>query len=171
MKKIKDEVLHETEWLSFNRITALTKNNVEIKWDCVYRDKKIVTVICYSKGVYLLINQHRLPVDKVVLEFPTGLIDEGETIEQAGLRELKEETGYEGRIRHVHPFVAKSAGLSNEYMAILEVEVDDITQKGETALEEKEELTTMWMTAYEVKEYMKTADAVSIEVYLYFMGR
>jgi len=166
-----DDVIKKTKWLSFNRITAITKNKKRIYWDYVSRDKKIVTVICRSNGKYLLITQHRLPVDKHVLEFPTGLIDEGETVEEAGLRELKEETGYTGTITRVHPFVAKSPGLSNEYMAIMEAKVDDIGDVGETDLEETEEITTMWMTAYEVKEYMETADAISAEVYLYFLGR
>ena len=32
------------------------------------------------------------------MEFPAGLIDEGEDIYKCGLRELKEETGYTGEI-------------------------------------------------------------------------
>ena len=42
----------------------------------------------------LMIANYRPPVDKFVWEFPAGLIDEGEIIEVAGGRELKEETGY-----------------------------------------------------------------------------
>lgn len=32
------------------------------------------------------------------LEFPAGLRDKGESVEQAAVRELAEETGFEGRI-------------------------------------------------------------------------
>lgn len=46
----------------------------------------------------LLEKQFRAPAEKVVIEFPAGLVDEGETPEQAALRELKEETGYSGEI-------------------------------------------------------------------------
>lgn len=44
----------------------------------------------------LLQKQYRPPVDKVVIEVPAGLIDEGETPEECAVRELKEETGYVG---------------------------------------------------------------------------
>src|SRR5271156_1554366 len=46
----------------------------------------------------LLQKQFRPPVDRVTIEVPSGLVDEGETAAQAALRELKEETGYVGSI-------------------------------------------------------------------------
>ena len=42
----------------------------------------------------LLQKQFRPPLDKCTIEVPSGLIDEGEDIATAALRELKEETGY-----------------------------------------------------------------------------
>lgn len=42
--------------------------------------------------------QFRPPIDKVCIEVPAGLIDEGETPEVCALRELKEETGYVGEV-------------------------------------------------------------------------
>ncbi len=42
----------------------------------------------------VLQKQYRPPLDKIVIELPAGLIDAGETAEQAAIRELKEETGY-----------------------------------------------------------------------------
>ena len=46
----------------------------------------------------LLQKQFRPPVNAVCIEIPAGLIDAGETAEQCALRELKEETGYVGRV-------------------------------------------------------------------------
>ncbi|KAJ7048078.1 NUDIX hydrolase domain-like protein, partial [Mycena amicta] len=42
----------------------------------------------------IVIEQYRPPIDKFIVELPAGLIDEGETPEQAAIRELEEETGF-----------------------------------------------------------------------------
>lgn len=48
-----------------------------------------------QKGPSLLLQkQFRPPLNRCTIEVPSGLIDEGETVAQSALRELKEETGY-----------------------------------------------------------------------------
>jgi ADP-ribose pyrophosphatase len=37
-------------------------------------------------------------LDRVTIEVPSGLIDEGESVAQSAVRELREETGYVGTI-------------------------------------------------------------------------
>lgn len=46
----------------------------------------------------VLQKQWRAPLNKVVIEVPAGLVDEGESAEECALRELREETGYVGEV-------------------------------------------------------------------------
>lgn len=49
----------------------------------------------------LLVVTYRPPYGRYVLEFPAGLVDEGETVGDAALRELLEETGFHGEVIQV----------------------------------------------------------------------
>ncbi len=43
-----------------------------------------------------MVSQFRPPLNSICVEFPAGLIDPNESVEETALRELKEETGFLG---------------------------------------------------------------------------
>ncbi len=51
-------------------------------------------VLPVYENKFVLVNNYRYPLDEYVLEFPAGLIDQGETPLEAAERELEEETGF-----------------------------------------------------------------------------
>lgn len=64
----------------------------------------IVAILQKASGPELLLQkQFRPPINKVVIEVPAGLVDEGEGAEQSAVRELREETGYVGMAAEVSP--------------------------------------------------------------------
>lgn len=59
----------------------------------------IVAILEKESGPEIVLQkQYRPPVGKVCIEVPAGLVDAGETAEEAAVRELKEETGYVGMV-------------------------------------------------------------------------
>ncbi|KAI0798124.1 NUDIX hydrolase domain-like protein, partial [Abortiporus biennis] len=72
----------------------------------------------------IIIEQFRPPVGKFVVELPAGLIDEGETPEQAAFRELEEETGYVAKkVLQSTPLYVSDPGMSNANMKLVTVDV------------------------------------------------
>lgn len=68
-------------------------------WTVVRRKQAVVIAPLTSEGNFVLIHQARIPVRKILWEFPAGQIDgvlrpEMELIRETALRELTEETGY-----------------------------------------------------------------------------
>ncbi|KAI9712000.1 MAG: hypothetical protein M1820_001708 [Bogoriella megaspora] len=72
----------------------------------------------------LLQKQFRPPINKVVIEVPAGLVDEGETGAQAAVRELKEETGYAGTVTEETPVMFNDPGFCNTNLTMVHVNVD-----------------------------------------------
>jgi ADP-ribose pyrophosphatase len=59
----------------------------------------IVAILEKPTGSELLLQkQYRPPIDKICIEVPAGLVDEGEDAETCALRELREESGYVGEV-------------------------------------------------------------------------
>ncbi|TGO63381.1 hypothetical protein BCON_0013g00270 [Botryotinia convoluta] len=100
----------------------------------------IVAIIQKETGPELVLQkQYRPPLDKVVIEVPAGLIDEGETAEEAALRELKEETGYVGVLSESTPIMFNDPGFCNTNLKMVHVTVDMSIQANQNLVPELEE--------------------------------
>jgi ADP-ribose pyrophosphatase len=67
-------------------------------------------------GNVVLERQYRLPAREALLEVPAGGVDDGESIEEAAQRELREETGFRaGRLERLAGFYA-TPGYCTEFM-------------------------------------------------------
>jgi len=120
--------LTNCSWANLYEIRFKRNSDDEKSWIMCSRKKEpvreasradvvvIVPRIKTETGTKLVITKEfRVPIWDFEYGFPTGLIDEGETVEEAASRELKEETGLElVKIDHISAPVYSSAGLTDE---------------------------------------------------------
>lgn len=86
-------------------------------------DAVVVVPYHVKERKLVLIEEFRVALGGYQYGFPAGLIDAGENIEQAGRRELFEETGLKvSRIIQQSPKVFSSSGMTDESVALLFVE-------------------------------------------------
>ena len=164
-----------TKWLILKQAFYKSKNGKDMSWYFVERKNNpaVVTIIVRSLKAqkYLFIEQLRIPIQKRILEFPAGLVDSGETLEQAALRELQEETGYEKvKIHYVSPLSPKSAGLTNECAALVKCTIEDEKAIGKAHMEESEDIMHFWFSPDEFKAYViKNKDTMVANDVMAFM--
>ena len=85
----------------------------------------IVAVVGGPSGPEIVLQkQYRPPVDGVVVELPAGLVDAGETAEQAAVRELAEETGYAGAPAETSPVMFNDPGFCNTNLRMVHLSLD-----------------------------------------------
>eukprot|EP00927_Polykrikos_kofoidii_P075276 TRINITY_DN71393_c0_g1_i1.p1 TRINITY_DN71393_c0_g1~~TRINITY_DN71393_c0_g1_i1.p1 ORF type:complete len:270 (+),score=43.00 TRINITY_DN71393_c0_g1_i1:70-810(+) len=136
-KVLEAEEVGKTRFVVLKTLTYVDITGRHRKWDVASRTTRrgscdavgIVALLRragtpVTEAELLLVRQYRPAVDCFTLEFPAGLVDEGELPEVAALRELKEETGYVGKIVSCSPLSAMSPGMIDETMKIVVVQVD-----------------------------------------------
>lgn len=103
---------------------------------------------------FVLIKQFRPAINDYIYEFPAGLVDQGESIEESAKRELFEETGltcvsYEYIIKPSYT----SVGMSDETVAVVKMIVEgEPTNKN---LEESEEIEVVTIPIKDAKSFIK----------------
>ena len=143
MKEIERITIWGGTFINFQKVIYEDKDGNIREWECVSRkgDQEAVTIIAWlrvSKKL-IVIKQYRPPIDAYEIGFPAGLIDEGERPEECAIRELKEETGYTGTLRHVTTPTASSAGLTNEAVYIVMLDIDEDDEKNKDVVPELED--------------------------------
>lgn len=104
----------------FNVVQKVYEREDKVKYirDCVEPGDAVVILPINENNEIVFVKQYREVVGKILLELPAGIIDKGETSEQAAIRELEEETGIKtNNIEFLVDFYA-SCGYTNEKVYI-----------------------------------------------------
>ncbi|PNY27085.1 NUDIX domain-containing protein [Tolypocladium capitatum] len=125
----------EARWVKLTRITYRDPRGTARTWESAERRTRprdadidgvgIVAILDKPGGKEIVLQkQYRPPVDRVTIEVPAGLIDAGETPEQAAVRELREETGYVGVPTETSPVMFNDPGFCNTNLRMVHVAID-----------------------------------------------
>ncbi|KAJ3773728.1 NUDIX hydrolase domain-like protein [Lentinula raphanica] len=144
----------EAKWITLKKIKYTDAEGHERLWEVAQRktrkssgiDAVAILAILKSKTnafppSTVVVEQYRPPIDKFIVELPAGLIDEGETPEQAAIRELEEETGYKAdSVIESSPLLVSDPGMTNANMklVVLNVTLEDKLETPEQKLESGE---------------------------------
>ena len=151
-------------WLSLREVSYVDRRGVVRKWEAVERrtrvagaDADAVMIVAHVARARAplripLVAQFRPATGRRTLEFPAGLLDPGETAEQAASRELLEETGLRAaRVASVSAPLLLDPGMSNSALRAVVVDVDgdapDNVDAKPRAPDDVEDVAVVWFDA------------------------
>jgi 8-oxo-dGTP pyrophosphatase MutT (NUDIX family) len=87
--------IYASPWASLDLVHVVPPGSTPYEHHVVTVPDAVGVVLGHPDKGVLLLHRHRFITDTIGFEIPAGGIGDGETIEQAGAREVLEETGWE----------------------------------------------------------------------------
>lgn len=169
LQYIKSEVVHSGKYLDYIETEYKLRNDETKIYESVVRKQTeinsktmghhttnaVVMIVLNKEHTKMLINKEfRLSVNDWVYNLPAGLIDKGESVEEALRRELKEETGLDVvRVIRTLPASFCSIGESNTTTILSYIEATGtLHNDGNPA----EEIEPLWIDKGRAREILKS---------------
>ncbi|KKY35773.1 putative adp-ribose pyrophosphatase [Diaporthe ampelina] len=163
----------EAKWTKLVKIQYKDPRGRTREWESAERSTRpkgsdidgvgIVAILEKDTGPEIVLQkQYRPPADQIMIEVPAGLVDEGETAEQAAVRELKEETGYVGKVTESSPLMWNDPGFCNTNLRMVHVSIDmslPENQNLKPELEENEFIEVFYVPLRNLWEECKKLEA------------
>ena len=121
-KTLSSELALNEKWFRVRRDTVKLPSGRIVDDYFVWESPRIVHVVPVTEaGQLVLVRQYRHGIGEIMMQFPAGAIDKGETPDKAAHREMKEETGYitDQPLIHLGSFSPYSTKLTGEHTVFL----------------------------------------------------
>ena len=166
LKNIKEwqEISKELVFQKFSRkiekVIFKMPNNKESDFYIKKEGPAVCTLALTKEKKVILVKQFRPGPQEILLELPGGYIDKNEEPKVAAARELKEETGYEGKIQFVTRCYDDAYSSMDRYCFV----AADCKKAGKAKLEEDEFAELVLLNLDEFRDLLRSGKMTDVEV-------
>lgn len=153
-KVLESVYLHKEPWLTVRKDKCQMPDGTIIPSFYVNEYPEWVNAFALTKdGRVVMVKQYRHGIGETSIELPGGVAEEGETMEYAVKREMKEETGYEfDQVKSLGKICANPSTTNNFMHMFLATGGEKVA---EPQLDHAEDLEVLIMEIDEVKQLVK----------------
>ncbi len=153
------EYLFRRPWLTVRRDTVrLPDGSMNPEYYVLEYPTWVNTIAITADGQFVLVRQYRHGLRRVSFELCAGVVEEGETPEEAARRELAEETGYTGgrwrELMVLSPNSSTSTNLTHCFLA------EGVELTGTQHLDATEDIEVHLRSRQEVLRMLRAGDFV-----------
>ena len=156
-KLLSSTVALDERWFKVRRDTVRLPNDKIIDDYFVWVAPEVVMVVPIThNGKFVLIKQYKHGIRKIIIEFPAGVVENGDSAQKTARRELEEETGYVAKkiklLGKLYSDPTKKTSKVNIYSA------ENVLPMGKQKFDETEEIEVLVKSYAEVIRMMKNGD-------------
>jgi len=166
MKKTGERIIGKGNWLVLRDDTFVSDSGEEVHWECIAHTSDTYVVVVVARlmpsGRYVLLRQYRQAIENTVIGFCAGSAPVGSDPEVEALRELREETGFVGRIVASSGPLKVNVGMSNDDQYIFSADIDETdprNQHPQQELEASEEIEVVLLMEDEIPAFLQSEQA------------
>jgi 8-oxo-dGTP pyrophosphatase MutT (NUDIX family) len=153
-KVLSSEYINKEPWLTTRKDVCELPNGTIMNAYYVQEFPTWVTAFALTKdNKVVLVKQYRHGLGEVCIETPGGCVDENEPLEQAIIRELKEETGYEFKSIEYLGKISPNPSTNNNLMHMYLMKEGE--KVGEQSLDATEDVEVLLYSIDEVKTLLR----------------
>ena len=120
-----------------------------------------VSVIAIKDNKILIQQEYSYPPDLTMYQLPGGGIEKGESPEQAGVRELKEESGYTGTVSYLGFYYPRNRTSDNKMHVVC---VSDTTPCKKEGGDAEEFITSAWISFTKLRQMIAKGEVVNFSI-------
>lgn len=174
-----ETIIFKGDWLSIKRATYRSSHGKMIDWEVVERANSETVVIILARlspsDRFILLRQFRAGINREVIALPAGVVPSGLDIHQQAYNELKEETGYRGRIVEISPPLKINPAILDCDVYIVRMEVDEGSPENAAPIQEleaEEEIEVILKKKEDIKNFLidqvESGNAVDVACWFVF---